>query len=206
MKTKLQENCIIITCPVCAANDEISFPKEIFSRENQIITVSIPQGTICEHPFQLYLDNDYNIKGYQKIDYTFPKIEYYNDNIPEINSNDKDEGCSEKNKINTFFRNIQDQVQILGISLFSSNGGFIYSSMPKNTLLIAMNEYNIRTCPNILKAKKMIIELDEGYITSQQIQIKGVGFVIFLLLAKNFNISYANLLSNQIFSKIRLLL
>jgi len=41
----------------------------VISNATQLTTVSVPKGKICPHHFQLFLDKNFVIRGYQKVDF-----------------------------------------------------------------------------------------------------------------------------------------
>ena len=62
---------IKITCPVCKANKELKFPKSIINEARQLTTISLPKGLLCDHHFQAFVDKNFIIRGYQKVDFEF---------------------------------------------------------------------------------------------------------------------------------------
>ncbi|MFX1498563.1 MAG: hypothetical protein ACFFBH_13635 [Promethearchaeota archaeon] len=52
-------------CPTCKNSKEITIPQ--YSTVH-LITVSIPKGMICDHHFQAFIDKNYSVRGYQKVD------------------------------------------------------------------------------------------------------------------------------------------
>jgi hypothetical protein len=57
------------TCPVCKINKELKIPKSIINKARQLSTVSIPKGLVCSHHFQAFVDKNFAIRGYQKVDF-----------------------------------------------------------------------------------------------------------------------------------------
>lgn len=57
------------TCPVCKVNKELKIPKSIIKTARQLTTVSIPKGLVCTHHFQAFVDKNFAIRGYQKVDF-----------------------------------------------------------------------------------------------------------------------------------------
>ena len=43
-------------------------PEFTDAQKSHLLTISIPKGMICEHHFQVFVDKNYNIRGYQKVD------------------------------------------------------------------------------------------------------------------------------------------
>lgn len=62
-----------VDCPICSAIRKINIPTAIINTSAQLTTISIPKGRVCEHHFQLFLDKNFKVRGYQKVDYEFEK-------------------------------------------------------------------------------------------------------------------------------------
>lgn len=60
---------IKVSCPICNSIKEIDIPLEIINESKHLTTVSISRGMICEHHFQLFIDKNFAIRGYQKVDF-----------------------------------------------------------------------------------------------------------------------------------------
>ena len=58
-----------VICPVCKARNTVRIPKSIINQASQLTTVSVPKGEICQHHFQLFIDKNFKIRGYQKVDF-----------------------------------------------------------------------------------------------------------------------------------------
>ncbi len=58
-----------VICPVCKARNTVRIPKSIINHASQLTTVSVPAGEICQHHFQLFIDKNFKIRGYQKVDF-----------------------------------------------------------------------------------------------------------------------------------------
>ena len=56
-----------VICPVCKSKDVIQIPKSVVNNATQLTTISVPKGKICQHHFQLFLDKNFAIRGYQKV-------------------------------------------------------------------------------------------------------------------------------------------
>lgn len=61
---------IDVICPVCKSQDSIHIPHNILKKVG-LITISIPKDSICEHHFQVFIDKDFKVRGYQKVDFEF---------------------------------------------------------------------------------------------------------------------------------------
>jgi hypothetical protein len=123
-----------ITCPVCKVNKELKFPKSVINEANQLTTISLPKGLLCDHHFQAFLDKNFVVRGYQKVDFEFepqkfinPKadVKLFNENdeeffdnliiegdfveyIPKRKNNRDSHPFSKNTELNTGKRNIKD--------------------------------------------------------------------------------------------------
>ena len=57
-----------IICPECKKNKDLFIPLNSIKVSKTLTTVSVPPGYCCEHHFQIYLDKNFHIRGYQKVD------------------------------------------------------------------------------------------------------------------------------------------
>jgi hypothetical protein len=62
---------ILIVCPACNSRKELEFPKSAINQAKPLTTMSISSGLICEHQFQAFIDKDFKVRGYQKVDFEF---------------------------------------------------------------------------------------------------------------------------------------
>jgi hypothetical protein len=60
---------IEVICPVCNSKKVIQIPKSIINQASQLTTISVPKDKVCQHHFQLFLDRNFSIRGYQKVDF-----------------------------------------------------------------------------------------------------------------------------------------
>ncbi|MHA1488509.1 MAG: hypothetical protein ACTSRI_02505 [Promethearchaeota archaeon] len=77
-------NNIRIICPICKKKRELRIPSKIINQSKQLTTISIPSGLNCEHGFQAFIDKNYKVRGYQKIDFEFSNIEFFEGKINAI--------------------------------------------------------------------------------------------------------------------------
>jgi hypothetical protein len=76
MTTVSETQEVQIICPVCKKNKLINIPEKIINQARQLTTISIQKGLICNHHFQAFIDKNFRIRGYQKIDFEInPKAE-----------------------------------------------------------------------------------------------------------------------------------
>jgi len=60
---------IQIVCPICKTRDLIGVPKRELNKSTHLTTISIQKGLICPHHFQVFVDKNLQIRGYQKVDF-----------------------------------------------------------------------------------------------------------------------------------------
>ena len=63
------EKLLKFVCPVCKAEKKLPISKSMISQEKNLTTVSIQKNEICEHHFQAFIDKNFRIRGYQKVDF-----------------------------------------------------------------------------------------------------------------------------------------
>ncbi len=61
-------NKIQVICPICKTRDIIGIPERELKNNTHLTTVSIQKGLICPHHFQVFVDKNFQIRGYQKVD------------------------------------------------------------------------------------------------------------------------------------------
>ena len=60
---------IQVICPVCKTRDIIGIPRRELRGNSHLATISIQKGLICPHHFQIFIDKNLQIRGYQKVDF-----------------------------------------------------------------------------------------------------------------------------------------
>ena len=65
---KSQRNLKFI-CPTCKTEKELLISESIISQSKNLTTISIQKNEICDHHFQAFVDKDFKIRGYQKVDF-----------------------------------------------------------------------------------------------------------------------------------------
>ena len=68
-------------CPVCKSEKELLINKSIINKAKQLTTVSIPKNKICQHHFQAFVDKNFKVRGYQKVDFAFEPDTFENKQI-----------------------------------------------------------------------------------------------------------------------------
>ncbi|MFO7795053.1 MAG: hypothetical protein ACQERB_03645 [Promethearchaeati archaeon] len=81
---------VIFVCPICKKKKEVVLPKNAINQTKGLSTLSIHKELVCEHTFQAYIDKNYKIRGYQKVDFELKSrnnIEKHN--TQNLNENEK---------------------------------------------------------------------------------------------------------------------
>jgi len=68
-KETQNEKILKFVCPVCKSEKKLLISKSMLSQDKTLTTVSIQKNEICEHHFQTFIDKDFRIRGYQKVDF-----------------------------------------------------------------------------------------------------------------------------------------
>ena len=71
--TPTNTTTIQFICPVCKSEKSLQFPKSIVNKANGLTTMSIARGLVCEHQFQAFVDKNFMVRGYQRVDFEFEK-------------------------------------------------------------------------------------------------------------------------------------
>lgn len=95
-------------CPVCNAKGQVNVPKNIL-KENGLTTISIPSNSMCEHNFQIFIDQHSSVRGYQKVDFEIISSRHDSTGFTclmcdaDVTFNIKDENTYLKKKVNEKF-------------------------------------------------------------------------------------------------------
>ncbi len=151
---------IKIICPNCKNSKSINLPLQMIHQSDGIVTVSIPSGLVCDHPFQVFVDKNGSVRGYQSIDIDFGKIEYF-------------EANHDKSRIITYalsnlFKEIihlirlkSKEKKILGGAIFTHDGYIIYSSLSDNVFYSISKELEFRNSNDLLNFRRQAILLNK---------------------------------------------
>lgn len=62
-------NQVKLVCPVCKTRKDLKLPESIINQSGQLTTISVPNGLVCDHHFQAFVDKQFKVRGYQKVDF-----------------------------------------------------------------------------------------------------------------------------------------
>ncbi|MHA2400578.1 MAG: hypothetical protein ACXADU_17030 [Promethearchaeota archaeon] len=205
---ELQETIHVI-CPTCEKSKGLKIPTKIVNQSKQLTTVSIPSGVVCEHSFQSFVDKNFVIRGYQKVDFDFSQMEFYErrDDTAEAEVDDPTAKLSSLplfQDIINLLRDLVDGREILGSGIFTVDGHVLYSSLPSNTLFTIMKEFEVRTEKKLSNLKKMFLELENNQkIFSSYIEIQNMRFAVTLFFAQKIKLGMGNLYLNDLVKTIK---
>lgn len=199
---------ILIVCPTCKSKKELKIPIKIINQAKQLTTVSIPAGAVCEHSFQSFIDKNFIVRGYQKVDFEFSHMEFYESRDAELGEPDdltsKLSSQQLFQDIISLLRGYVDDKEILGSGMFTVDGHVLYSSLPSNTLFSIIKEFEVRSEKKLSSLKKMYLELqNDQKICSNYIEIQEKRFALVLFFSQSVKLGMGNLYLNDLVKKIR---
>ncbi len=186
---------IVVQCPICKGKKNLEIPSQIINQSNQLSTVSIPSGLVCNHTFQAFVDKNFRVRGYQKVDFELSRMEFYDGGFDSVISELENEQKAEEvivdlssspifQDIIKLLRNYVDGKDILGSALFTVDGRVLYSSLSIETLYNTIREFEVRNNKNLIMVKKLYLVLEnEQKIFSQFIQIAKTSLIITLIFS-----------------------
>lgn len=71
MDNSTDKKSIQINCPICGTEKTLKISTSLIKQSKTLTTISIPKHFICEHHFQAFVDKDFRVRGYQKVDFEF---------------------------------------------------------------------------------------------------------------------------------------
>jgi hypothetical protein len=204
---ELFEN-IRVVCPTCAKKKELKIPSKIINQSKQLTTVSIPSGAVCEHSFQSFVDKNFKIRGYQKVDFEFAHMEFYEGGGESPETEVEDQAITMNSsplfkEIVKILRSFVDDKEILGSGIFTTNGNVLYSSLPNTTLFSITKEFEVRSEKKLSSLKKMYLELENNQkICSSYIEIQEKRFAVVLFFSHLVKLGMGNLYLNDLVKRI----
>jgi len=206
MKEDYQD--IIVICPTCKTKKDLKIPTKIINQAKQLTTVSIPSGAVCMHSFQSFVDKNFKVRGYQKVDFEFSHMEFYESSDAEAAVPDDPTAQLSSQQlfqdIIKLLRSYVDDREILGSGIFTVDGHVLYSSLPSNTLFSIIKEFEVRSEKKLSSLKKMYLELENNQkICSNYIEIKDMRFALVLFFSQTVKLGMGNLYLNDLVKRIR---
>ena len=74
-KVNLNTSKVEFICPVCKSKKLMDVPNSVIAEAKQLTTMSIARGLVCDHQFQAFVDKNFQVRGYQRVDFEFESME-----------------------------------------------------------------------------------------------------------------------------------
>ena len=213
---------IALKCPSCGIQKEIKVPSKVLTQTGAVITIGIPVGLICEHSFQAYVDKFSSVRGYNVVDFLIPKTEYLQSDLPEVEPEESDIQPIQKDEqekitiqdsftksplfqnIISLLRNSVDDREIIGSAVFTTKGNVLYSSIPDNTLVDTMSEFEVRSKEKLHRITRMFLELkNHQKVCSEYLEFHDLEIIIVLIFAEMVNFAIGNMYLRNLTKKIQ---
>ncbi len=62
-------NQVKLVCPTCKLQKDLKLPESILNQSANLTTISVPNGLVCDHHFQAFVDKQFKVRGYQRVDF-----------------------------------------------------------------------------------------------------------------------------------------
>lgn len=196
---------VVMECPLCYKKKKLKIPLKIINQSKQLTTVSVPKGLVCYHNFQAFIDKNFIVRGYQKIDFELSKMEFYEGGLNSIITELEKEQEVEEEIVNLsslpvfqdiiyLLRNYVNNEEILGSALFTLEGKVLYSSLPLSTLHNTIREFEVRSEKNLIQVEKFFLVLvNKQKIFSHFIDIGGFSLIITLIFSNRIQLGMGDL-------------
>ena len=207
---------VLIICPECKTQKFLKVPSKILIQSQNVVTVSIPTKTVCDHHFQVFVDRNADVRGYQKVDFEFPTVEYYeNRGITGLEEENRGiAGLVEDlrnlttlplfQEIITILRGSVDNREILGSAIFTVEGSVLYTSISHDTLLNTIRELEVRDEKKLHSISKMFLELrNRQKVCAEYIKIIDKEFILVIVCSRIVNFGIGNVYLQRIIQAIQ---
>ncbi|MFX1278038.1 MAG: hypothetical protein ACFFA3_01380 [Promethearchaeota archaeon] len=193
-----------LKCPICETSRRLSLPIKFFNQSSQIATITIPNGMVCEHKFQVFFDKSLIVQRYQVLDFEFSHLEYHESNMAEDPENITQFAHSPFiQDIVTILRSNVDDREILGTAIFTNKGKVIYASVPPNSLFDIIKEFEVRREKQLPDIDKIFLELkNRQKICSENIEVQNKELILILIFSEKVNFGMGSMLIRDIKKKI----
>ena len=185
---------IHVTCPHCNTSKFIKIPTNIINESSHLTTISIPLNHICEHSFQIFVDNHFVIRGYQRVDFDISNFEIYQDG-----SDSKGEDLLITYNFSVIIKKmiqlIRENINIKGIFgglVLTESGNLIFSSLPSEISLNMIRKMEIqKSFPKTINQIFLILSNNQKIISSTLV-IDNVKLIFTLCFSLEMDYNTAN--------------
>lgn len=201
---------IKIVCPACNASKTLKMPVKIINQNIQLTTVGIPSNLICKHSFQAFIDKNFKVRGYQKVDFEISKMEFYEDNLSALEGEQKGEEELIDYNFSVIFKKIINLLRIffidkniLGGALFSAKGKALYSSLPQEIYSDTIKEFE-RDEKQTKNLKNIILIMDNNQkIFSEYIELQNIKLILVVVFSPEVRLNAGDIFIKELSIKIK---
>ncbi|MHA1534864.1 MAG: hypothetical protein ACTSP8_09075, partial [Promethearchaeota archaeon] len=140
--------------------------------------------------------------------FVIPKTEYFQsemlkDEQEEVNNQNSLTKLPIFQDIIGLLRNCVDDREILGSAVFNTKGNVLYSSIPDNTLIDTMSEFEVRSKEKLHSITKMFLELkNHQKVCSEYLEIHNLEVILVLIFSEMVNFAIGNMYLRDVVKKI----
>jgi len=185
---------IHVICPHCNKSKFIKIPTNIINESKNLTTISIPLNHICDHSFQIFVDNHFVIRGYQRVDFDISNFEIYSDS-----SDSKGEDLLLTYNFSIIIKKIvqlvRENINIKGIFgglVLTETGNLIFSSLPSEISLTMIRKIELQNSfPKTINQIFLVLSNNQKIISSTLI-IDNIKIIITLCFSAEIDYKTAN--------------
>ena len=179
-----------LKCPICETHKKIKIPLNIIKPSSKMITINIPEKSICEHAFQVLIDQSFKVKKYQIGSFETNLVEYADSKYFPV-------------EITSQIRTFIDDIDILGLLIFDDDWNVLFASMPSEFVFDLFKEINLRKKQKDRLITKLYIEIkNENKIFIENINIICYNYNLILLFSPKINFGMGIMLFKDIREKL----
>jgi len=194
-----------IKCPLCKIGKIIKIPTNIINESRHLTTISVPSNFICEHSFQVYLDKNFAVRGYQNVDFDFSNIEFYSES-ENLSDGETIFNYNFSAKIRKTIRQLREFFYVKGIiggMILDEEGNLIYSSLPSQMIYNIIKDIDLHE-RLISKIQELILVLDdEQKVFSKILKIENVKLALILCFSPEIDLNAGNYYLREVNTIIR---
>ena len=185
---------IHVICPHCKKSKFIKIPTNIIIESKNVTTISIPLNHVCEHSFQIFVDKNFAIRGYQRVDFDISNFEIYSDG-----ADSKGEDLLITYNFSVIIKKIvqliRENINIKGIFgglVLTESGNLIFSSLPSEISLNMIRKIELqKSFPTSVNQIFLILSNNQKIISSTLV-IDNVKLIITLCFSVEMDYNTAN--------------
>ncbi|MEJ2248820.1 MAG: hypothetical protein P8Y70_06420 [Candidatus Lokiarchaeota archaeon] len=159
------------------------------------------------------MDKDYNVRGYQPVDFEVHKIEFYGDRTEILSRESETEEDIVNYNFSVLFRKIINILRsnigkkgVIGGAIFSNSGKILYTSLPEEILLKISKEFELKQDKEVLELKKVFYILKNSQVlVLDYLNVSDFDFIIIINYRSDLDIPSINASHRAIINEIIIL-